>query len=237
MSAAFSRRLRTTPAYNFRMPSLTELAQTLAVWALPVLFAITLHEVAHGWTARALGDSTAAMMGRLSLNPLKHVDPVGTVLVPLLFLLLPGNFLFGWAKPVPVSARNLPHPRRDMAIVAAAGPLSNLAMAFAWALLLKLALAQDSSEGLWLGLKLMASAGVVVNIVLMALNLLPVPPLDGGRVAAGLLPPAWALRFDRIEPYGLVILLILMFTGLLGPLLSPLMGLTQALLFGALGIA
>lgn len=219
------------------MPSFPELAQTLAVWALPVLFAITLHEVAHGWVARALGDSTAAMMGRLSLNPLKHVDPVGTILVPLIFLLLPGNFLFGWAKPVPVSARNLPHPRRDMALVAAAGPLANLAMAFAWALLLKAALLQDSGEGLWLGLKLMAGAGIVVNLVLMALNLLPVPPLDGARVAAGLLPTSWALQFDRVEPYGLVILLALMFTGLLGPLIYPLMGFTQALLFGALGIA
>ena len=219
------------------MPSFTELAQTLAVWALPVLFAITLHEVAHGWVARALGDSTAAMLGRLTLNPLKHVDPVGTILVPLVFLLLPGNFLFGWAKPVPVSARNLAHPRRDMALVAVAGPLANLAMAFAWAVLLKVALFQDSGEGLWLGLKLMAGAGIMVNLVLMALNLLPVPPLDGGRVAAGLLPPAWALRFDRVEPYGLVILLALMFTGLLGPLIYPVMGFTQALLFGALGIA
>lgn len=219
------------------MPSFAELAQTLAVWALPVLFAITFHEVAHGWVARALGDSTAAMMGRLSLNPLKHVDPVGTILVPLVFLLLPGNFLFGWAKPVPVSARNLAHPRRDMALVAAAGPLANLAMAFAWALLLKAALLQDSGEGLWLGLKLMAGAGILVNLVLMALNLLPVPPLDGGRVAAGLLPKSWALQFDRVEPYGLVILLALMFTGLLGPLISPVMGFVQALLFGVLGIA
>jgi Zn-dependent protease len=214
-----------------------ELAQTLAVWALPVLFAITLHEVAHGWAARALGDNTAAALGRLSLNPIKHVDPVGTIAVPLLFLLLPGNFLFGWAKPVPVSARNLPHPRRDMALVAAAGPLANLAMAFAWGLLLKLSLAFGSESGVWLGLKMMATAGIVVNLVLMALNLLPLPPLDGGRVLAGFLPAAWARRLDRLEPYGLVILIALMFAGLLGPLIQPLMGLGQALVFTVLGIA
>jgi Zn-dependent protease len=219
------------------MPSFLELAQTIAVWALPVLFAITLHEVAHGWVARALGDSTAAMMGRLSLNPLKHIDPVGTIAVPLLFLLLPGNFLFGWARPVPVSARNLRNPRRDMAVVAAAGPLANLAMAFAWGLLLKLALAQGAEEGVWLGLRLMATAGIVVNLVLMALNLLPVPPLDGGRVLAGLLPPAWAHRMERVEPYGLLILVALLVTGLLGPLLRPVMAVAQALLLATLGLA
>lgn len=219
------------------MPSFPELAQTLAVWALPVLFAITLHEVAHGWAARALGDSTAAMLGRLSLNPLKHVDPVGTILVPLIFVLLPGNFLFGWAKPVPVSARNLAHPRRDMALVAAAGPLANLAMALIWAIVLKLALLQDTGQGVWLGIKLMAGAGIVVNLVLMALNLLPVPPLDGGRVAAGLLPAGLAHRLERLEPWGLVILLVLMFTGVLGPLLRPVMGATQSLLFALVGIA
>ena len=214
-----------------------ELAQTLAVWALPVLLAITLHEVAHGWAARALGDSTAAMMGRLSLNPLKHVDPVGTVLVPLVFLLLPGNFLFGWAKPVPVSSRNLRHPRRDMALVAAAGPLSNLAMALAWGVLLKLALAQDAAEGLWLGLRMMAVAGITVNLVLMALNLLPLPPLDGGRVLAGVLPPVWSAKLDRIEPYGTLIIVVLLVTGLLGPLLVPLMAAGQALIAVLLGFA
>jgi Zn-dependent protease len=213
-----------------------ELVQTVAVWALPVLFAITLHEVAHGWAARALGDNTAHAAGRLSLNPLKHVDPVGTILVPIIFLLLPGNFLFGWAKPVPVSARNLSHPRRDMALVAAAGPVSNLAMAFLWGVLLKVALGQPES-GLWLGLKLMATAGIVINLVLMALNLLPVPPLDGSRVLAGLLPSYWAWQLQRVEPYGLMILVVLMVTGLLGPLIRPVMAGAQALLFGALGIS
>jgi len=219
------------------MPSAPELVQTLAVWALPVLFAITLHEVAHGFAARALGDNTAAMMGRLTLNPIKHIDPVGTILMPALFLLLPGGFLFGWAKPVPVSARNLRHPRRDMALVAAAGPAANLAMAFGWGLLLKVALMQGATEGFWLGLRMMANAGIVINLVLMALNLLPLPPLDGGRVLAGLLPPAWSARLDRIEPYGFIIIIVLLVTGLLGPLLSPLMATGQALLGFALGLA
>ena len=214
-----------------------ELAQTLAVWALPVLFAITLHEVAHGWAARALGDSTAAMMGRLSLNPLKHVDPVGTVVVPLVFVLMQSSFLFGWAKPVPVSVRNLKHPRRDMALVAVAGPLSNLAMALGWGVLLKLALAQGATEGLWLGIELMAKAGIGFNLMLMALNLLPVPPLDGAKVLSGLLPPALGAQFDRIAPYGMFILVGLMFAGLLGPLMRPLIVAGQALLVAVLGFA
>ena len=214
-----------------------ELAQTLAVWALPVLFAITLHEVAHGWAARALGDNTAEMMGRLSLNPIKHIDLVGTIVVPIVFLLLPGDFLFGWAKPVPVSTRNLRHPRRDAALVAAAGPLANFAMALAWGLLLKLALAQGAEEGLWLGMRMMASAGIVMNLVLMALNLLPVPPLDGGRVLSGVLPPAWSARLDRVEPYGMVIIVVLLVTGLLGPLLYPFLLGGQALLTVLLGLA
>jgi Zn-dependent protease len=219
------------------MPSLLHLAQTVAVWALPVLFAITLHEVAHGWVARALGDNTAHAAGRLSLNPLKHIDPVGTILVPLIFLLLPGNFLFGWAKPVPVSARNLLHPRRDMALVAAAGPLCNLAQAFCWGLLLKFVMAQGATDdGLWIGLKLMATAGIVVNLVLMALNVLPVPPLDGSRVVAGLVPATWAYKLDRLEPYGLVILVALMVTGLLGPLIRPVLDVAQTLLLNVLDI-
>ncbi|MGQ0587677.1 MAG: site-2 protease family protein [Gammaproteobacteria bacterium] len=219
------------------MPSLLELVQTIAVWALPVLFAITLHEVAHGWAARALGDNTAAMMGRLSLNPIKHVDLVGTIIVPLVFVLLPGNFLFGWAKPVPVSARNLRQPRRDMALVAVAGPLANLAMAFGWGLLLKLALAQDGEAGLWMGIQLMATAGIVINLVLMALNLLPVPPLDGAKVLGSLLPPKLGWQFDRIAPYGMFIIVILMVTQLLGPLLRPIIGAGQVLLTTVLGLS
>jgi Zn-dependent protease len=219
------------------MPSALDLVQTLAVWALPVLLAITLHEVAHGWAARALGDTTAAMMGRLSLNPVKHIDPVGTVVVPLLFILLPGNFLFGWAKPVPVSVRNLAHPRRDMALVAAAGPAANFAMALAWGMLFKLALAAGAEEGVWLGVAAMAKAGIFINLILIALNLLPLPPLDGGRVLAGLVPRAWAVQLDRLEPYGLLIIVALLVTGMLGPLLRPLLGAAHGLLSAVLGIS
>jgi len=220
------------------MPSILELVQTLAVWALPVLSAITLHEVAHGRVAYALGDDTAARMGRLSLNPLKHIDPVGTVLVPAILLAL-GGFLFGWAKPVPVVAQRMQHPRRDMALVAAAGPLANLAMALAWGLLLKVALAalaQDPQAGLWIGLRLMATAGVVINLALMVLNLLPIPPLDGGRVLSGFLPEAWARRMDRLEPYGLLILVALLASGVLGVILGPPMGLAQGFVVTLLGL-
>jgi Zn-dependent protease len=217
------------------MPSPLELAQLLAIWALPVLFAITLHEVSHGWTAYAFGDDTAARAGRLSLNPLKHVDPVGTVVVPALLLFL-GGFIFGWAKPVPVAAHRLPHPRRDMAIVAAAGPLSNLAMAFGWAILLKLSLLQDPASGLWMGLRLMATAGVVINLVLMILNLLPVPPLDGGRVLNGFLPEPLARKMDRVEPFGLVILIVLLATGVLGKILLPPLAVAERVILGLFGI-
>lgn len=209
---------------------LIELAQKLSVWALPVLFAITLHEVAHGWVARSLGDPTAALAGRLTLNPIKHIDPVGTLLVPAVLLAM-GGFLFGWAKPVPVDARRLPHPRRDMAIVAVAGPLSNLLMAALWALGLKLILLSGSESAIMLGLRYMCVAGVVINLVLMVLNLLPLPPLDGGRVLAGLVPDGAARALDRIEPYGLVILIVLLATGVLGKLLFwPLM-ISEGLLF------
>jgi Zn-dependent protease len=217
------------------MPSLISVAQTLAIWALPVLFAITLHEVAHGWVARALGDDTAAKLGRLSLNPIKHIDPVGTILVPAVLLML-GGFLFGWAKPVPVSVNKLPHPRRDMALVAMAGPLSNLVMALLWGLLLKVVLEQNLEGGLWVGLRLMAMAGIVINLVLMVLNLLPIPPLDGGRVLNGLLPEALARKVDRLEPYGLVILVVLLATGVLGTLLRPLLAIAQGFVATVLGL-
>jgi Zn-dependent protease len=200
------------------MPIEMTLVQKIAVWALPVLLAITVHEASHGYVARALGDNTASALGRLSLNPLRHIDPVGTILLPAVLLAL-GGFLFGWAKPVPVNMRNLRHPRRDMALVAVAGPLSNLAMALAWGLLLKLAVTNGSDEGIWFGLRAMAIAGVTINLVLMVLNLLPLPPLDGGRVLTGLVPESVARQLDRFERYGLVILLGLMFTGVLGQIL------------------
>lgn len=182
------------------------LVQKIAIWALPVLLAVTLHEVAHGWVARSLGDPTASRLGRLSLNPLKHVDPVGTVLLPALLLLF-SPILFGWAKPVPVDWRNFKNPRRDMAIVAVAGPLANLAMALAWGLLLRFCLLYGANTGVWFGVSLMATAGVAINVALMVFNLLPLPPLDGGRVVMGLLPPQAAYRYSRVEPYGIMIVL------------------------------
>ncbi len=197
------------------------LIQLIAIWALPVLLAITLHEVAHGRVALYFGDTTAKMLGRLSLNPLRHIDLIGTVLVPLVLLAL-GGFMFGWAKPVPVNIRNLRHPRRDMAFVAVAGPLSNIAMAFAWGLLIKFGLYLDTLS-VWAAAPIvyMGFAGVMINIVLAVLNLIPLPPLDGGRVLAGLLPPKIAIMLDRVEPYGIFILIGLLAAGLLGDILTP----------------
>ncbi|MFN4262243.1 MAG: site-2 protease family protein [Thioalkalivibrionaceae bacterium] len=202
-----------------------DLLRLMAIWALPVLFAITVHEAAHGYAARALGDSTAAMLGRLTFNPLKHVDPVGTLAVPIALLLLssftPGPpFVFGWAKPVPVNTRNLKQPRRDMALVAAAGPGANLVMALLWGLLIHLGLLLDGpySEAM----VAMGLAGIAINILLMVLNLLPIPPLDGGRVVSSLLPGRMSYWYDRLEPFGLVIVLGLLLTGLLGLILQPL---------------
>jgi Zn-dependent protease len=206
------------------------LIQTITVYAIPVLFAITLHEAAHGYVARMFGDKTAWLAGRITLNPIKHVDLVGTIAVPLLILAAaklmgaPG-LLFGWAKPVPVNFANLRRPKRDMIWVAAAGPGSNLFMAILWAIFLT---AQDS-----LGLReeffqAMAVAGVQVNLVLMALNLLPVPPLDGGRIVTGILPNKLAYRFAQLEPFGLIILVVLLVTGTLGFFIRPFLDLGAA---------
>jgi Zn-dependent protease len=195
--------------------------QRIAVYALPLLFAITVHEVAHGWAAKRLGDPTAERLGRLTLNPVKHIDPVGTILVPGLLLLF-GGVIFGWAKPVPVTWENLRHPKRDMALVAAAGPGANLVMAVLWGLVWKVGLSfSGSSPEVGVPLIFMGQAGVFVNAVLMVLNLLPIPPLDGGRVAAGLLPGPLAWQLGRIEPYGLFIVIGLLAFGLLGRILIP----------------
>ena len=198
------------------------LVQMVAVWALPTLFAITVHEVAHGWVARQLGDPTAMMLGRLTLNPLKHIDPIGTVAVPILLLVLSsGHMVFGWAKPVPITAENLRQPKRGMALVAAAGPVANLVMALLWALLVKLTLFLSGGAGTVLPLIYMGLAGITINVLLMILNLIPVPPLDGSRVVAGFLPDPLAWKYSRIEQYGLLVLLALMATGILGRILGP----------------
>ena len=197
------------------------LIQQVAVSALPVLFAITVHEVAHGWVARRLGDPTAMMLGRLTLNPLKHIDPIGTILVPLI-LMMAGGILFGWAKPVPITAENLRHPKRDMAWVAAAGPMANLVMALFWALIMKLDLTlQGGLMGLKMPIYYMAIVGININVLLMVLNLLPVPPLDGSRVVASFLPDPLAWKYSRIESYGLIILVLLMVTHVLEWVMNP----------------
>ena len=215
------------------------LLQTIALYAVPVVFAITLHEAAHGYVARTFGDQTAWMLGRVTLNPIKHIDPVGTILVPLVLLLVSklaggGGFLFGWAKPVPVNFSNLRNPKRHMLWVAAAGPAANLGMAVGWAVLLRMA----GPGGLLVsnGLALMAQAGIMINVVLLVLNLLPIPPLDGGRIAVSLLPHALAYGYARLEPYGFMIVIILLATGLLDEVMRPLIGIVLVFLRSLTGI-
>ncbi|MDI6746751.1 MAG: site-2 protease family protein [Rhodocyclaceae bacterium] len=206
--------------------------QTLAIYALPVIFAITLHEAAHGYAARHFGDPTAWQMGRITLNPIKHVDMVGTLLVPALILFFSkGAFLFGWAKPVPVNFGQLRRPKQDMFWVAAAGPGANLFMALMWAALLKLAVVMPDNA-YSLPLAEMARAGININGILMLLNLLPLPPLDGGRIAVSLLPPALAWRFAQLERYGFPILLALLFLGVLETILTPLLRVYFSLIKG-----
>lgn len=210
--------------------------QLIAVYAIPVIFAITLHEAAHGYVAFRLGDPTAKLLGRVTANPLKHIDPIGTIVVPGLILLaskaVGGVALFGWAKPVPINAVNLGKPRRDMGIVAAAGPAANILMAIGWALTIKfMALSSLSSEFFIR----MALAGMSVNLVLAVLNLMPIPPLDGGRILVSLLPPRPAEMIARLEPYGLVILLLLLATGVLGQVIMPLVYFGSDLLLSLLG--
>jgi len=210
------------------------LVQTLAIYALPVIFAITLHEAAHGYVARHFGDNTAYVLGRVSLNPVRHIDLVGTILVPLLILVTSkllgsSGILFGWAKPVPVDFSALRHPKRDMLWVAAAGPLANLVMALLWAMSLKMTLITPPNA-FTLPLSLMAEAGITVNLVLMVLNLLPILPPDGRRIAVRLLPNRLAYSYSRLEPYGFPILLLLLFTNTLGIILNPPLRLSMQLI-------
>jgi Zn-dependent protease len=211
-----------------------QLIQTISLAAIPILFAITLHEAAHGYVARHFGDMTAYQQGRISLNPLRHIDPVGTILLPLLTLVV-GGVLFGWAKPVPVNFAALRHPKKDMLWVALAGPASNLFMALCWALLYKLAWlnAENYYAEPLMG---MAEWGIKINAVLLVLNLLPLPPLDGGRVLVSLLPYRQAFQVSKIEPYGMFILIFLAITPVLGWVLMPLVHLVYNLLSLLFGI-
>ncbi|MBY0454078.1 MAG: site-2 protease family protein [Burkholderiaceae bacterium] len=202
----------------------SNLVQTVLIYALPVLFAITVHEAAHGYAARYFGDNTAAMLGRITLNPFKHIDPVGTILMPLLlYFATSGAFLFGYAKPVPVQFGRLRNPKRDMVWVALAGPASNFAQALLWAALLMVLSRLQTEERFFLE---MARAGILVNLVMWAFNLFPLPPLDGGRILVGLLPWKWAHMVSRIEPFGFFIVMALVMLGTVGAVwLRPLMAL------------
>jgi Zn-dependent protease len=206
----------------------------ISIYAIPALFAITLHEVAHGWMARFFGDRTAEMLGRLSLNPLRHIDPIGTVLVPGLLLVV-GGPLFGWAKPVPVATSALRNPRRAMIVVAFAGPAANLGMAAIWCAVLGAIVRVNLNATLVGWIASMAQAGILLNVVLAVFNLLPIPPLDGGRVLAGLLPPRLSARFEKIEPMGLFIVLGLTAFGLFGWLFDPAYRVTTHVILALMG--
>lgn len=212
------------------------LIQKIAVWSMPVIFAITVHEVAHGWAASKLGDQTARMLGRLTLNPIKHIDPIGTIVVPVALLML-GGFVFGWAKAVPVDTRNFKNPARDMAWVAVAGPASNLIMAIAWAIIAKIGfmLQADTPE---VGQFMVYSgmAGVSINLILMVLNMLPIPPLDGSRVVSAFLPKKLAWQYNRIESFGFIILVGLMIMGMLTPLLIGPFTFFKNIIFSLVGL-
>jgi Zn-dependent protease len=204
------------------------IVQKIAVYALPVLFAITVHEAAHGYVAKHFGDLTAEKQGRITLNPLKHIDPIGTILLPILTMML-GGILFGWAKPVPVNFANLRNPKKDMLWVAAAGPISNFFMAIFWVMMFNFSNYAPNTAVNFLAI--MSMAGISINIVLMVLNLLPMPPLDGGRIAVSLLPMPWAIKLARVERYGFPILIVLMFTGVLGYVIYPIIQMIEQLLY------
>ncbi len=211
------------------------LVQRIVVWILPVVFAITVHEVAHGWVAKKMGDPTADNLGRLTLNPIKHIDLLGTIILPGLLLITGTGFIFGWAKPVPVDARYFKKPLRDMAWVAAAGPLSNLLMALVWALLARLGVIINV-ETISLPLIYMGIAGISINLVLFLINLLPIPPLDGSRILTAFLPPKLAWQYSKLERFGFMILLVLLYTKILSQLLAYPLYIVQQLFFSIAGI-
>ena len=218
------------------MDNLT-LLQRIVVWILPVIFAITVHEVAHGWVARKYGDNTAFMLGRLTLNPIKHVDLVGTIILPGILLISGTGFIFGWAKPVPVDPRNFKNPRRDMAIVALAGPASNLLMAVGWALIARVGVTIGAqTEAVSLPLIYTGIAGISINLALALINLLPIPPLDGSRILTGILPGKLAWQYNRLERYGFIILLLLLYTNALGAILAYPMFVAQKIFFSIAGL-
>jgi len=208
---------------------IAQLIQNIAIWAIPVVFSITVHEAAHGYAARHFGDNTAYVLGRITLNPLKHIDPVGTILMPLLLLFTTsGAFLFGYAKPVPVRFGNLRNPKRDMVWVALAGPAANLLQAFLWGILLLLLHAMDVGEPYFLAV---CKAGITVNVVMFVFNLFPLPPLDGGRILVGLLPYRQAELVSRVEPWGFFIVMALVISGIVSRLwMQPLMAVTYTIL-------
>jgi len=219
------------------MMDLVPLMQKIALYAIPMIFAITLHEAAHGYVARHFGDYTAYQQGRISLNPLIHIDPVGTILIPLVLVVTTaGQFIFGWAKPVPVNFGNLRNPKRDMLWVAAAGPGANLLMAILWGVVLKVAFVLPVNYFSY-PLQEMAGGGIKINLVLMALNLIPIPPLDGGRIAVSLLPNQVAYRFAMIEPYGFIIIVVLLATQLLGVVIGPVVTLGRHFIYALLGLS
>ena len=219
---------------------MNDIIQGIAIYALPVIFAITLHEAAHGYVARHFGDLTAEKAGRISLNPLRHIDPFGTILLPLMMflaskLLMGNGLLFGWAKPVPVDFNQLRQPKKNMLWVAVAGPGANLLMAFFWAAVIKFGI--SAPDGIYAKpMILMGIAGIEINVILMVLNLLPLPPLDGGRIAVSLLPNKLAWKFAQIEPYGFVILLVLLVSGGLGVVLWPLLTITKQIIVMLFGL-
>jgi len=211
--------------------------QRIAVWILPVIFAITVHEVAHGWVAKKYGDNTASRLGRLTLNPVKHVDLLGTIIVPGLLLMTGTGFIFGWAKPVPVDASNFKRPLQDMAIVALAGPVSNLIMALIWALIIRLGIfIGTNAEAISLPLIYTGVAGISINLVLAMINLLPIPPLDGSRILTGILPSYWAWQYNRLERYGFILLLVLLYTKILNVILEYPLFIAQKLFFSIAGM-